>query len=263
MATVSIGDAELYYEIHGDGPPLMLVSGLGGTGRFWFNQVDAFAEHYTVYLHDHRGCGQSTKSRIAYSVDQMADDTLRLMDALGIESAHQVGHSTGGAIGQTIAIEHPERLRGLVISASWTWCDPYFRREFETRRNLLTKYGPEEYVVMSTLTRLPPWQIAEDDEAITEFERRQIQTIDVEIVASRIDAILKFDRRDGLGDITAPTLVICARDDQAAPFHFSEDLTQRIKGAKLVQLEGGAHYAPQLRTKEFNEAVLGFLATLD
>ena len=83
----------------GDGPPLLLVPGLGGIGSFWMHQVAAFARDFRVVTHDHRGTGQSSRSRITYSVDQMADDVLRLMDVLKIDAAHCVGHSTGGAIG--------------------------------------------------------------------------------------------------------------------------------------------------------------------
>src|SRR5688572_6329656 len=111
MPRISIGDAELYYEDTGQGEPLLLVPGLSGRGSFWVNQVTEFARDFRVVVHDHRGTARSTHSRIRYSVEQMADDVLRLMDALGIETAHLVGHSTGGAIGQVLALEHSHRLR--------------------------------------------------------------------------------------------------------------------------------------------------------
>src|SRR5678815_618824 len=102
MPTIKIGGDDLYYEAHGDGPPLMLVSGLNGVASFWAKQVPVLAKSFRVILHDHRGTGQSTHSRMSYSVDQMATDVLALMDALHVESAHLAGHSTGGAIGQTL-----------------------------------------------------------------------------------------------------------------------------------------------------------------
>ena len=137
MPTLSIGDAELYYEDAGGGEPLLLVPGLSGRGSFWANQVTEFSRDFRVVIHDHRGTGRSTHSRIRYSVEQMADDVLRLMDGLGIEAAHLVGHSTGGAIGQVIALEHPRRLRSLVLSATWAGPDPYFQRLFESRKGVL------------------------------------------------------------------------------------------------------------------------------
>src|SRR3989441_10500662 len=126
MPKVSIGDAELYYEEHGRGPALMLVPGLTGAGSFWARQVPDFARDFRVVVHDHRGTGQSTHSRIRYSVEQMAADVLRLMDRLGIASAHLVGHSTGGAIGQGIPPGPPRRPPSPVLSPPRAGRDPLF-----------------------------------------------------------------------------------------------------------------------------------------
>jgi len=168
MATVSIGDAELYYEDTGRGEPLLLVPGLSGRGSFWTNQVADFSRDFRVVVHDHRGTARSTHSRIRYSVEQMADDVLRLMDALGIEAAHLVGHSTGGAIGQVLAIEHPRRLRSLVLSATWAGPDPYFLRLFESRKGVLLSQGVEAYVRASALFMSPPAWISANDALLTE-----------------------------------------------------------------------------------------------
>ncbi len=116
MPKLVIGEADIYYEEAGQGPDLLLVPGLSGLGAFWTHQVEEFKRDFRVITHDHRGAGQSTHSRIRYSVEQMADDVLRLMDRLGIAAAHLVGHSTGGAIGQVIAQDHPGRLQSLVLS---------------------------------------------------------------------------------------------------------------------------------------------------
>ena len=129
MPTIALEDGWLHYEATGDGPPLLLVPGLGGIGTFWQQQVAEFAGDFRVILHDHRGCGRSSRSRIAYAVEQMAADVLRLMDALGIAAAHYVGHSTGGAIGQAIAQDRPERLQRLVLSATWAGPDPFLDRK--------------------------------------------------------------------------------------------------------------------------------------
>src|ERR1043165_6475453 len=110
--TLSDGD-QLYFETHGNGPPLVLVSGLGGVMVFWQPHLLEFAKHYRVILHDHRGTGQSSRARIDYSVDQMADDLLQLLDHLGVKTVDLIGHSTGGAVGQTIALDHPAPLRRL------------------------------------------------------------------------------------------------------------------------------------------------------
>ena len=233
MPCVSIGDADIYYEDKGEGPPLVLVPGLAGSGSFFISQVSEFSKSFRTITHDHRGAGRSTHSRIHYSVEQMADDTLRLMDALGIDSAHLVGHSTGGAIGQVIATEHPERLRSLVLSATWAGPDPYFRRMFESRRQTLLDSGVEAYLKASSLVQTTPKWVSENDEFLTELHRVTVETsAPVEVMVSRIDAILRHDRRSRLLQIHVPTLVIVARDDMITPQFYSEELASAIPGAR-------------------------------
>jgi len=260
MPNISIGDADIYYESHGDGPPLMLVSGLNGVSSFWVNQVPALARDFRVVVHDHRGTGQSTHSRIAYSVDQMAADVLKLMDKLGIDSAHVAGHSTGGAIGQILAEDHPRRVRSLVLSATWAGPDPYFRRLFECRKAILQAMGVEAYLKASVLSLTTPKWISENDALIVEQQRQQVAAAaPVEVQASRIDAIIRFDRRARLGEIRCPTLVIVAADDTITPRFYSDELAGKIPGAKQVVLEYGGHFAPVVSTAAYNAAVGEFL----
>jgi aminoacrylate hydrolase len=260
MPTVSIGDAELYYEDSGRGEPLLLVPGLSGRGSFWANQVTELARDFRVVVHDHRGTARSTHSRIRYSVEQMADDVLRLMDALDIEAAHLVGHSTGGAIGQVIALEHPRRLHSLVLSATWAGPDPYFQRLFESRKGVLLGQGVEAYVRASALFRAPPAWISANDALLSEQHQAALaEAAPIEVTASRIDAILRHDRRARLGEIRAPTLVIVAQDDIITPRFYSDELASRVPGAKLVVLDGGGHGAPGISPAAYNAAVGAFL----
>ena len=110
MPRIAIGDCQLYYERHGAGFPVVFVSGLNGYGAYWRDQIPSFAKRFEVITHDHRGIGQSDHCRVSYTVERMATDVIELMDALGIDRAHVVGHSTGGAIAQILALQHPKRL---------------------------------------------------------------------------------------------------------------------------------------------------------
>jgi aminoacrylate hydrolase len=260
MPTVSIGDADIYYEEAGRGEALVLVPGLSGQGSFWSQQVEAFKRDFRVIVHDHRGAGRSTHSQIKYSVEQMADDTLRLMDALGVERAHLVGHSTGGAIGQVIALDQPDRLRSLVLSATWAGPDPYFRRLFEARKETLLTQGIEAYLRASVLVLAPPEWVSRNDAAIAELHRAQAAAWPPPaIVASRIDAIVAFDRRRRLAEIAVPTLIIVARDDMTTPRFYSDELARAIPGASYVVLDGGGHFVPQILPEPYNRAVGEFL----
>src|SRR5271163_1132510 len=139
MATIGSGDSTLYYEDHGSGFPVFLVPGLGGVCTCWAAQVPVFAREFRVIVHDHRGTGRGARPVMDYSVEQMTADLLRIMDACGIARAHLVGHSTGGAIGQTLAIDHPDRIAGFVGANTWTHCDPFFEYIFRVRRGLLER----------------------------------------------------------------------------------------------------------------------------
>jgi aminoacrylate hydrolase len=262
MPRIRIGDFSLYYERHGMGFPVLFISGLGGFGSFWQDQAPSFAKKFEVVLHDQRGIGQSDGCGIGYTVERMADDVIRLMDVLDIKKAHIVGHSTGGAIAQVLAIEHPKRLASIVLSATWTKADAYFRRLFTLRREVLQRLGPSLYLQMSTLLLYPSWWVARNNERLRQAEAQGLAGFAAtEIVLNRIDAILAFDRTEELSRIKTPTLVICAEDDIVTPSYFSEELARLIPAAEVKIFPRGGHYLNQVRAREYNNAVLPFLAS--
>jgi aminoacrylate hydrolase len=264
MPKVSIGDADIHYERHGQGPTLMLVPGLGGAGAVWRHQVPAFAKHFDVVVHDHRGAGQSSPSRIRYSVDQMANDALKLMDALGIAKAHYLGHSTGGAMGQVLAIDHPQRIDGLVLSATWAKSDTYFKRCFAARKQALESGGAEAYFKASTLALLPPWYINERTAEVEAMEALAVKNFGAaEIWASRIDAICAHDRLARIPEIRHRTLVLCAADDMVTPLYFSQQLAAKIPGATLKTLPTGGHMCMVTVPDDYNRAVLDWLTAIE
>jgi len=260
MPFMNIGDADLFYESHGSGEPIFLVSGLGGLASYWMPNIGALSRGHQVVVHDHRGTGRSTHSKIRYSVDQMTDDLLRLMDGLRIERAHIVGHSTGGAMAQTLAIRRPERVASLVLYATWTRCDPFFARLFEARRTLLMTAGAAAYTRATALFLYPDWWINHNTAVLDAREKMAVEHFPPpEVVASRIDAICAFDRVAELSAIRARTLVLCARDDFITPPYFSERLAAAIPGARCALLEKGGHCVSETLPDEFNAAVLEFI----
>ena len=174
MPRISINDGSLYYERHGAGFPVFLISGLGGLASFWNEQVAAFSKRYDVITHDSRGVGESDLyPRCGYTVDRMAGEVIALMDRLEIPQAHFVGHSTGGAIAQTLAAEHPKRAASIVLSACWTKPDAYFRRMYGLRKEVLQRLGVSQYVQATTLFLYPSWWIAKNNEKLRHMEEAQ------------------------------------------------------------------------------------------
>lgn len=261
MPIAKLEDCDIHYEEHGSGPPLVMVAGLGGVGSYWNAQIDDFSKQYRVILHDHRGTGKSSRSKIKYSVEQMAQDTLGLMDALGIEKADFVGHSTGAAVAQILAVTHPHRLGRIIMASAWTKADGFFRRCFEVRRQILLKSGPKAYVEATPIFLHPSWWIRDNIEKLEKAEEEVYgANPDVEIMESRIDALLSFDWTDRLGEINNEVLVLGVRDDHLTPAYFSEELAQKIPGSELIIMDGGAHAASQTLPAEFNKIVLGYLS---
>jgi len=262
MPRIVIGEGALHYERQGVGFPVMLVSGLSGFASFWADLVPSFAKSFDVVTHDHRGIGQSDLTRSGFTVDRMAADVIGLMDALEIERAHIVGHSTGGAIAQILAIEHPRRVASIVLSACWTKPDAYFRRFFGLRKDILLRLGPSAYVQSNSLFLYPGWYVARNNEQLRQMEAQTLAVFPpTEIAASRIDAILAFDRTAQLARIKTPTLVVGAEDDLITPAYFSEELARLIPGAEIKIFPRGGHAFTQVRPREYSQAVLPFLAS--
>ncbi len=227
------GPAEIGTAIHGEGPPVLLVAGLGGRGSFWNRQIPALSQHFRVITHDHRGCGVSSRSRMVYSAEQMAEDVIALMDALDIERAHVVGHSTGGAIGQFLALHHPQRLERLVISASWAGPTELFLETFRLRRQVLLTQGPQAYYFLGSLLASPADVLR--------------------------PAFTSLDLRSHLHRIRTPSLVIGAEDDQLTPPGMQREVAELIPGARLQILPRGGHFYPVNSADAFNRLVLDFL----
>ena len=117
--TVQTNGQELYYEVHGDGPALVLVMGIGYDSSLWtLAQVPALSTQFRVVILDNRDTGRSSKAGHPYTIADMADDVAGLLDALEIQRSHLLGLSMGGMIAQEFALQHPDRLDRLVISGS-------------------------------------------------------------------------------------------------------------------------------------------------
>lgn len=254
------GPAQIGTQITGDGPCVMLVAGLGGRGQFWNRQVAALSPHFRVVTHDHRGTGVSSRSRIIYSAEQMAEDVIALMDALKIERAHVVGHSTGGAIGQFLALHHADRVERLVVSASWAGPTELFLETFRLRRQVLLTQGPQAYYFLGSLLASPADVLLPDFQSLDQhLESRLADFPGLEIELSRLAAVMSHDLRNRLHDIKTPTLVIGADDDQLTPPGMQRELAERIPGARLQILSRGGHFYPINNAENFNRLLLDFL----
>ena len=259
MPVVRHAGCGLHYTLDGSGPPLVLAAGLGGTGAWWTPQVARWADRFTLLRFDQRGTGDSSRIPVA-SVEQMAADLVAILDHAGIDRAQMLGHSTGGAIGVAMALDHPARLSSLVIYASTTHGDAYRRRVFALRKLLFDRIGLEAYAQYSSLLLYPPYWINAHDALLQEAEAQAGAALGApEVQASRLDAILRFDRRAEYGRIALPVRVVCAEDDILTPRYFSAEAARLIPGAEAVFVPRGGHALSRTEPALFDDAVLPFL----
>lgn len=260
MPTLKVNDIEMYYEDHGAGDPLILITGLGGVGANWGPQIPLFAKEFRTIVPDQRGTGRTTVSEGGYTIRQLASDMTCLLRSLGATPAHVVGASTGGAIGQLMALDHPDAVRSLVLVGTWGRTDPYFRRQFEVRKRILQQMGHHAYVEASNLFLYAPGYVREHWDLLQSAEgRAKANTPDLAAAVKRIDMIIAHDALDRARDIRQPTCIVVGAQDACTPPYFSEELARHIPGAELVVIEGAGHFAYHERPDAFFSPVRRFL----
>ncbi|MGQ9571845.1 MAG: alpha/beta fold hydrolase [Dehalococcoidia bacterium] len=262
MPKVRVNDIQLYYEVHGQGEPLLLIMGLGANARSWQMQIPFFSREFQVVAFDNRGAGRSDKPAERYTIRLFADDTAGLMDALGIDSAHVYGQSMGGLIAQELALNYPERVRTLVLGS--TTCGG---REGAAAL-------PEHIALMAALPSLSPLEAAERGLPLLysdEFIARKREELIARALAEaelrtppdafgrQAQAAIRYRSYDRLPQIHCPTLVISGSEDKIVPAENSRILAERIPNAELVLLPKAGHGYLVECAEESNAIVLDFL----
>lgn len=259
MPTIQSADADIYYEVTGSGSPVMLIAGLGGAGPSWGPQVALFARNHTVILPDHRGTGRSTHTPKGQTIAQHASEFAAIIDKVGLGPAHLVGSSTGGAIAQVMALEHPAQVKTATIASSWARVDPFFKRQFEARAKMISAAGVEAAMEMGALFLFDPRFQMTNQPVVKGWVDAAIKgATNIDIALKRMDMILAHDRLDELGRIKVPALVIVGEADFCTPPHLSEQMAEAIPGAELAKLPGG-HFFYMEHPEAFLERVETFI----
>ncbi len=256
----------LHYELHG-GPVagrevVLLSSGLGGSGAFWGPQMEALTARWPVVLYDHRGTGRSVRQLPPnYTVAHMAEDMVKVMDALGLAKAHVVGHAAGGNAGLQLALDAPDRLGKLVVVNGWSRPDPHIKRCFDTRIHLLNDTGPEAYVHAQPIFLYPADWISRNHARLQAEEAHHLAGFPPrEVMLARINALLVFDIDARLEAITHRVLVSASADDMLVPMSCSQRLAARLPNADFQQVAWGGHGFTVTDPETFNEGLIQFLA---
>ena len=238
-----------------DAPVVVLSNSLGATRGMWDPQVPALAERYRVVTYDTRGHGESPAPTGPYSIDDLTDDLVALLDEVGAERAHVVGLSIGGMIGIRLAARNPERVHRLAVLCSSAKPDPQGFRD----RAAAVRSGGTAAIAPTVVSRwLTPTYAAEHPDLVARLEA-MIAAADEEGYAGCCEAIAALDLHEDLRRITAPTLVISGADDPALPPEHQRAIAEGIPGAEFLSVSPAAHLANLERTVEITGALLGHL----
>ena len=244
MPIISAGRWDLNYIEEGAGPAVVLIHGLAGDYTAWTRQVSALKANYRVVAFDNPGSGKSGKVDAATTMREMAESTLRLMDALHIESAHVVGRSMGGAIGQQMALLAPQRVRSLAMAASLATLDPLGRRLIENMRELLmwrknwTEWARHvlPFFVSPEFFNNNREQMAIIERLIGDESRDQLS------YKNLANALLDYDATSEIGSIGCSTLIMAGRFDPICSLGTAKLMQDRIPKAETVVFEESSHF---------------------
>jgi len=266
MPTAKVGDVSIYYEIHGEGEPLVLIMGYGGNSGQWFRQIPGLSQEYRVIAFDNRGTGRSDKPDISYTMEMMAKDVAGLLEALGIVAAHVYGVSMGGMIAQHVALNYPEKVLGLVLGCTTCGSEQHsvvpdaeaMTLLFDMER--MQRLTPEE-MIKETIPFLCSQEFIDNNpDIIKQFTEKSMEYVTpLQSYTRQAEAIMGHDTYDRLPDIKVPTLVITGDADRIVPAENSKIIVSRIPGAELVVLEGMGHGFFIEAVEQANTAIMDFL----
>lgn len=263
MPHADLNGQKIYYEVQGEGDPLLCIQGLGVDLRGWVLQVPEWSKHHRVVTFSNRDVGQSSRAEGDYETTDMAADTLALADHLELDSFHLIGLSLGGAVAQQVALAAPERVRTLTLAVTYPGTGAYGPVRGRTLGALMRGLSEDErieFLMMMCYTEA----FFEDEgrvsllrDAMRNYPHKQ----EPDAFARQAAAGGRHDVRDRLHELSMPVHVIGAERDLMVPVWKSEELARLIPGAKLTVIEGAGHGVSWERAEDFNRTVLEFLAS--
>jgi len=236
--------ARLYWESTGEGEPVLLIMGLGMNATGWWRTIPVLSQGLRVIAFDNRGVGRSDRPPGPYSVAQMADDAVAVLDAAGAATAHVYGASLGGMIAQEVALRHPDRVTRLVLGATTSGGELAVAadeqaRAFFARRAVMSA---EEAVWASVPYNYGPGTRTDSGQRIAEDIVQRLRfPIEAEPYTAQLTAALGHDTSARLADIRQPTLVVHGELDVMVPPQNGRLLSERLPDARLHLVPGAGH----------------------
>jgi pimeloyl-ACP methyl ester carboxylesterase len=242
MPWAELNDVRMYYELLGEGDPLLMIPGLGSTCRLWDPVAPDLAQQFSLILPDNRDVGKSAGKRPPHSLSDFASDLVELLDELQVERAHVVGISLGGVIAQSLAVEHPDRIKRLILISTAHRFGPYLRDISALLGRCLYRmpYALFQRTV-ELLGTAPKYYDEHIDEVEQKIEMVRNNHAPRSAVVTQLRCLAASEVDEAHYHITAPTLVVCGEYDAMIPNCYGQRMAQEIPGSEFRVLEGCGH----------------------
>jgi pimeloyl-ACP methyl ester carboxylesterase len=267
MPITKANGIELYYEVHGEGEPLLLIMGLSLTSKSWFRTLPVLSEQYKVIVFDNRGVGLSGKPNTPYSIELMAEDARAVLDAAGVDSAHVYGISMGGMIAQRFAVNYPDRVRSLILGCTTSGGEKHVQPGAEVSMLMMSRGSstatPEEMAWATAPILYSQSFIENHRELVAEDVKRRIEIPVVPYAYMlQLQACLAHDTYNEIDQIKVPVLVIHGEEDKLVPYENGVTLAEQIPNAEFLTINGAGHIYLTEANDLVNKRVLEFLNNL-
>lgn len=239
-----------------DAPAVVLSNSLGSTHRMWDAQLTALEERFRVIRYDTRGHGESPVPDGPYSIDDLADDVVALLDRLGISSAHLVGLSLGGMTAMRVAVRNPDRVNRVALLCTGAQLTP---SSAWTDRAATVRSAGTAAVVEAVVARWFTPDYLADHQDSREYYESMVAATPAEGYASCCEAIATMDQRTDLPKITAPTLAIAGADDPATPPPKLAEIADNVADGRLLVVPHSAHLANAQQPQIITPAIIEHL----
>jgi pimeloyl-ACP methyl ester carboxylesterase len=263
MPFAELGERRVYYEVHGDGEPVLLVCGLGADHLAWGVQTEAFGEHHRVIVFDNPGVGQTSGPAGPYTTELFGDVAAGLLRYLETGAVHVVGASMGGAIAQQVALRHPDLVRSLSLHCTWARADNHLTAIMRSWQSYARAVSPLELARQCWLWVFTVWWFNDRPEELARLERDTLEAPypqSAEAFCDQAEACITHDVLDRLGEVAAPTLITVGDRDLLTPPHHSYAIKDRVPHARVRVWQKMAHAPFWEIPEEFNRVQLDFMA---
>jgi len=255
-------NTDLYYEEHGSGEPLVLIAGLASDSQSWLPVVEPLAKHFRVITFDNWGVGRSPLDNTGITIEQMANDCLKLIRHLNLSKVHLLGHSMGGMIAMSLAIQHPEIVNKLILEAT----SPKINRRNTELFNDWVTYLQTGMDKRLWFRNLFYWIFSpaffEDKEMLSQALQMSIDypfPQPDKSFENQIKAVNEFNATDELYKIESPTLIVNGENDLLFDNLHTEDAFAKLKNKDWVTIRGAAHSIHMEQPELFSQKVINFL----